>query len=364
MRLNRGFKVAICLAALASLSGLVLAGVLSLRKAGAEARSARAATLSGLDGPSERGGPDLVILSPHPTELIRLVVDEYRERSGLSVIVRTGGTGSLLERLRQGEEADLFWGGGVETLVANLDLFEPYRSPEREAVPETLRDAEGYWTGFSVLPMVILVNARLVPREAWPDGWRGLSDPRFTGSVAFADPERSGSAYTALRTMLLAARTTGEADEGWAFIDRFARVLEGRTLSESAAVYAGVASGEYLLGASYEYAAGASLRLGGDVSVIYPAEGSSAVPDGVAIVKGAPRREAAEAFVDFVLSRDVALAMSVRLSRRSTRGDVAAPAGMPPLGTLRLIDYGFDAAVAERAATLERFTRSLEAAGR
>lgn len=343
---------------LAIASLMALAGVATLPVA------ASLAACAGRASEVEARRPDLIVMSPHPTELIRLVVDEFRERSGLAVVVRTGGTGALLDRLRAGEEADLLWGGGIETLVADLDLFAPYRSPEREAIPPALRDEAGYWTGFSVLPMVILVNARLVPREAWPEGWGDLADERFSGAVAFADPARSGSAYTALRTMLLAARAAGDREEGWSFVDRFARVIGGDPLRESALVYAGVASGEYLLGASYEYAAGESLRLGGDVAIIYPADGSSAVPDGIAIAKGAPHREAAEAFVDFALSRDVALAMSARLSRRSTRSDVGAPAGLPPLASIRLLEYGLEEAVAERRLTLERFAASIGAARR
>lgn len=306
--------------------------------------------------------PDLVIMSSHPADLVKLVVDEFRERSGLVVAVKTGGTGELIERIRSGEDADLLWGGGAETLAANVELFAPYISPERDAVPESLKDAAGYWTGFSVLPMVILVNSRLVAPELRPTSWADLANERYRGSVAFADPARSGSSYTALRTMLLAAKAAGERDGGWAFVERFALGLEGRTLKESAAVYAGVASGEYLVGATYEYAAGDALRLGGDVTIVYPRDGSSALPDGVAIVGRSARRPAAESFVDFALGRDVALAMRIRFLRRSARGDVQPPAGLPALDEIPLLTYDFAAAADERAATLARFKGMLDGA--
>lgn len=306
--------------------------------------------------------PDLVIMSSHPADLVKLVVDEFRERSGLAVIVKSGGTGELIDRIRSGEDADLLWGGGAETLASNVGLFEPYFSPERAAVPDGLKDPDGFWTGFSVLPMVILVNSRLVAPELRPTGWADLADARFLGSVAFADPSRSGSSYTALRTMLLAARAGGDREGGWDFVGRFAGCLEGRALKESAAVYSGVASGEYLVGATYEYAAGDALRLGGDVSIVYPRDGSSALPDGVAIVRGTGRRPAAERFVDFALGKDVASAMRIRFLRRSARADVEPPAGLPSLDAIPLLAYDFSAAADERDATLARFKSVLDGA--
>ncbi len=106
--------------------------------------------------------PELVIFSSHPDEIIATVTDEFRERSGLRVRVVADGTGALLKRISSGEKADVLWGGGAESLAANVDLFEPYLSPESAAILPSLREEGGRWTGFTVLPMVILVNAKLL----------------------------------------------------------------------------------------------------------------------------------------------------------------------------------------------------------
>ncbi|HOX48963.1 MAG TPA: hypothetical protein PLG14_07210, partial [Spirochaetales bacterium] len=60
------------------------------------ARPAAAAT--------EAGEADLVVYSSHPEELVRVVVAEFRDRTGLSVRLVQAGTGELLRRLRS--EAD------------------------------------------------------------------------------------------------------------------------------------------------------------------------------------------------------------------------------------------------------------------
>ena len=311
---------------------------------------------------------DLVVFSSHPEELAKTILAEFRERTGLRVRVVYDGTGALLTRLSKGQpgEADVLWGGGAESLVANIEQFQPYESPERAFIPGNLMDERGYWTGFTVLPMVIIYNSRLVSAADAPRSWADLVSPVFQGSIAFANPSTSGSSYTILRTLLVASSdaVSGKGavyaggsveDSAWLFIQRLMQSMGGTTLEESSAVYRGVATGEYLVGMTFETAGAEARRLGSDVLIVYPSEGTSAIPDGVAIIEGAPHLEAAKKFVDFVLSSDVARVVSARFKRRSARFDAPVPEGMPGLGSIRLVDYDFDDAVHDREATLSRF---------
>ncbi len=314
--------------------------------------------------PAPEPPADLVVYSSHPAEMVRTILREFRDRTGLRVRVVAGGTGELLGRLRSGDaspRADLLWGGGAESLAAVADLLEPYVSPEAAAVPEGLKDPKGAWTGFTVLPMVMIVNDRLLPPERAPRAWADLGSERLRGSVAYADPSVSGSAYTILRTLLLAG---GGGEAGWSRVAAFARILEGNVLPESSQVFRGVASGEYLAGLTYETAVTDAGRSGSDVRVVYPADGTSAIPDCVALVRGAPHPEAARAFVDFVLGPDVAAVVAVRFGRRSARADAPAPEGLPPLSSLRILPYDVERSAAERAGTLARFRDLLAGAAR
>jgi len=306
---------------------------------------------------------DLVVYSSHPADLIKTVLDEFRERTGLRVRVVADGTGALLARLRRdgGRGADVLWGGGAESLVANIDLFAAYQSTERSAIPSGLRDAQGYWTGFTVLPMVIIVNSRLVAAGHTPRRWSDLADPALAGSVAFADPASSGSSYTILRTMLMAAGASKNPERAWSLINGFVTSIGGTPLAESALVYRSVAAGEYLVGATYENAGADAQRLGSDVRIVYPADGTSAVPDGVAILKERAHDEAARRFVDFVLGPDVARVVSARFKRRSARTDAPVPEGLRSLDSIPLLDYDFNAAVQERDSTIQRFAALVSA---
>ncbi|MBN1242009.1 MAG: extracellular solute-binding protein [Spirochaetales bacterium] len=309
-------------------------------------------------GAELRADPDLVVWTSHPEELVEAARSEFEDRTGLRLEVRRGGTGELLSLLRSGAEGrpDVFWGGGAESLSASADLFEPYRSPEAADIPEALRDPEWRWTGFSVLPTVLVYNARLVEPGREPRSWKALADPALRGLVAFADPRVSGSAFTALATI--------DAAMGAAFVDAFAANLDGQLRAESRAVFAAVASGECLVGASFENGALEALRFGTDLRFSYPDEGTSLVPDGIAMVAGTKRPNAARAFVDFALGPDLARVAAFRYGRRSARVDAPPPRGALPLESVKPIAYDIAATAAGREALIARFVAAVEGVGR
>jgi len=324
---------------------------------------------AGADRPVGAGGDadaDLVIYSSHPDELARVVVAEFRDRTGLRVKLVRGGTGEMLARLRSEAEAgegacDVFWGGGAESLAANMDLFEPWISSEDDAIPAVYKAADSRWNGFTVLPMVIAYNKRLLPAGRVPRSWSDLFEPYFRGSIAYADPTVSASSYTILRTIGSALSKPGGPSRHQVE-EAFARALEGKVLGESSAVFPAVASGEYLVGIYHDEAAQELLIAGSDLKIVYPADGTSAVPDGVALVKGCAHRVAAGAFIDFALGADVARVMGNRFHRRSVRTDSAPIPGQPALSEITLAPYDIGEAAADKAATLERFKGYLAAA--
>jgi iron(III) transport system substrate-binding protein len=330
-----------------------------LASACAKSGASPAAAASGPEGADRAGEADLVIYSSHPDELARVVVAEFRERTGLRVRLVRGGTGEMLARLRSEAEAgkgacDVFWGGGAESLAANVDLFEPWISSEDAAIPAVYKAADHRWNGFTVLPMVIAYNKRLLPSSRVPRSWSDLLEPYFRGSIAYADPEVSASSYTILRTIGSALSKPGgparrEVEAA------FARALEGKVLGESAAVFPSVASGEYLVGIYHDEAAQELLIAGSDLKIVYPVDGTSAVPDGVALVKGCAHRVMAGAFIDFALGADVARVMGTRFHRRSVRLDSAPVPGQPALSEIPLAPYDVAEAAVDKAATLERF---------
>ena len=255
----------------------------------------------------------LHIYTSHKPDVYQPLVDEFEARTGIWVTVETGGTNELLSRIasEDGQSgADLMFGGGVESLDAYNRYFADPKGVSADNVDEAYL-LDGAWLPFSSLPIVIICQKRLTGGRA-PSGWAELLSEEWCGQIAFADPMVSGSSYTALATML--AALPGDDDQ---LLAAFSRNLDGRLLGGSGEVVGAVARGDFLLGVTLEETALRAIDAGTDIAIIHPVEGTSAVPDGIALMKGAKHPENACAFIRFVLSEDVQRRLGGQFFRRS-----------------------------------------------
>ena len=238
------------------------------------------------------------------------------------------------------------FGGGVESLESYQDLFAPYTCADADAILPQYRAKDDIWTPFSSLPLVFVYNPKLVGAEEIT-GWADLLRPELAGKIAFADPSVSGSSYTALVTMLCAL--PGETDE---ILQAFAENLDGKQLQSSGAVLTAVAGGQAVVGVTLEETASRSIAAGDELVMVYPADGTSCVPDGCAILKGAPHEENAKLFVDFTVSLSVQKLLQERFCRRSVRGDLESTGTLPALSQIPQVDYDVSWASRSREALL------------
>lgn len=286
----------------------------------------------------------LTIYTSHKEEVYMPIVREFEERTGIWVDVITGGTNELLERIESQQdnvEADVMFGGGVESLKAYEHCFSPYVVGSSGSIREPHQAEDAVWTPFSALPVVLIYNTKLVSPDKIT-GWSSLSDPIFRGRIAFADPAISGSSFTALATQILAGNSMGKT------LATLAENLQGKTLSSSGDVLNAVADGSYLVGITLEETALKYIAAGADLAMVYPEEGTSCVPDASAIVKGAPHSENAKRFLDFTVSYEVQQMLSESSYRRPVRSDIPAGESLLPLQDIVLVDYDIDWACKNR----------------
>lgn len=287
----------------------------------------------------------LVVYTSHKKAVYQPIIREFEERTGIWVDVVTGGTSELLQLLdsqRQDPQADVMFGGGVESLAFYRDCFTPYICAESGRILETFQAEDAFWTPFSALPLVLIYNTKLVSPEQL-QGWEDLFRPAFQGRIAFADPAVSGSSYTALATLI---QVLGE--DSRQTMARFSQALGQTWLTGSGEVLTAVADGSCLVGITLEETALTQIAAGADIALAYPREGTSCVPDGSALVKGAPHPDNARRFLDFTASYDVQALLDQRIFRRTIRSDIPAPASLRPLGEIPLIPYDLAWAVANR----------------
>ena len=296
----------------------------------------------------------LVVYTSHKEEVYTPIIREFEERTGIWVELVTGGSFELLERIEKEKtapKADVMFGGGVESLESYKQLFQPVQCQDWERLDASLRQSEELWTPFSALPLVLIYNTKLV-EPSHLTGWQDLSREEFRGKIAFADPTKSASSYTALVTML---QVWGED-----CLEALAHGLSGRQLSSSGEVLTAVADGEALVGITLEETALQRIAAGANLALVYPTEGTSCVPDGTAVVLGAPHPDSAREFLNFTVSREVQQLLGSRFHRRSVRSDVAASDDLPAMEQLGAIDYDVPWASENRETILKRWDRALK----
>lgn len=291
----------------------------------------------------------LVIYTSHKTDVYWPIVNEFEQRTGIWVEVVSGGTNEILERISKesgSPMADVMFGGGVESLEAYRDCFTPYTCAYADEIQAQFRAPDDLWTPFSALPVVLIYNTKLVePNQV--TGWDDLLSPELRGRIAFADPGISGSCFTGLVTMLYALGGSLEDT-----VRSFSYNLDGRQFDSSGTVLSSVAGGTDLVGVTLEETALQHIAAGDNIAMVYPSDGTSCVPDGSALVKGAPHEDNAKLFLDFTASQEVQQLLVSQFYRRSVRGDVAPMLQLAALEDIPMVDYDIDWASGNRDSIL------------
>lgn len=244
---------------------------------------------------------------------------------------------------------DLFFGGGTYDFAkqATAGRFVPTRvvktHPQwftEEIIPllyagEEYWDKNGLWIGCVLSSYGIIFNRDSLKRlgaTREPEQWDDLTDFRFYGEVALCDPTKSGSIAKAFENViqqrmqrnlkaLRAAQLDGDAKtleaqavrSGW---------LEGLQLLQLVGANSryftdtsqkppiDVSVGNCAVGMCIDFygraqAESASKRGGSDrLGYISPPGGTVSSVDPIGLLRGAPHREAAELFIEFVLSME------------------------------------------------------------
>jgi iron(III) transport system substrate-binding protein len=305
-------------------------------------------------GPAMAQGK-VVVYTSNDSNLNRFVYEAFKKETGIEVEGVEAGSGVVFRRIASEKDrplGDIVWGVSRTLLRANKALLAPYASKNKDAVPAHFRDPEDHWIGTNVHLLVILQNTKLLPAEQGPKTWTDLMKTELKGKIAFTDPANSGSAYSNV-TML--AQTWGNNDAAWQKVTQL--IANTRVLNRSSLVFQGVGNGEFPLGISLEYAGYQWSSNGAPVKVIYPADGTVAQMEGVAIIKGGPNTENAKAFVDYVSRKDVREAILKFAFRRPARQDLdlsKLPGAMPKLSDVKLVDYDEDIWVEKRVETAQK----------
>ena len=289
--------------------------------------------------PAAAADQHVVLYSANDDTVNRIVADGFKKETGIQVDVVSTGSGVLFQRIaseKGNPQADVVWGVSTALLKQNQAFFEPYAVKGRDAVPAEYRDPSDLWIGTNLQVVTIDQNTKSVDAASGPKSWQDLLDPKWKGKIAYTDPANSGFSYAAATVLL---QHWGNNDDAWKKLSQL--IANTKVLNRSTLVFDGNGSGEYPIGISLEYAGYLWAHNGAPVKVSYPSDGTVALAEGAAVIKGAPDAKAAHAFIDYLASKELQQALLKVTFRRPARQDVdlSVAAGMPALSSIKVLPY-------------------------
>ena len=286
----------------------------------------------------------VVLYSSNNPETIETALNIVKAKApSLKVQTVTGGTGSLMKRIEAeagNVRGDLFWSGGFGTMGAYKSLLQSYKSPDFASIPAEFRGPDNLWIGTNVHVMVMMVNERQLKGLAAPKTWSDLMTPQWKGKFAMTDPSKSATAYLLTYGLLKQFGRDG--------LEKIA--ANAVVTSSSGSTYKGVATGEFAVGLTLEYAAQEYVAGGQkEIKLVYPTEGSYLAPEGMFIIKGAKNLDAAKTLYNGLVSKEVQQELLVKNFRRPTRADIPVSklTSLPDLKSIKIFPLDQEAASAE-----------------
>jgi iron(III) transport system substrate-binding protein len=268
---------------------------------------------------------DVVLYSSVDDYLLREVVDAFEAKTGLKVDVlgdtELTKTTGLMQRLiaeKDAPRADVWWSSEpfASVRLAREGVLAPYTSASAEAGfeggwPEEFRASDKTWYGFALRARVIAYNPDELDITRVPDNIADLTRHEWQERVGIARP-RFGTTRGHLAS--IAATDGADALNAWLVGMRANTTLVYRSNS---AVALAVANQIIPVGLCDTDDVWMMKRDGFPVEFIYERRSTDAphfgpgmhgplvIPNTISLVKGAQNTEAAERFIDFVLSPEV-----------------------------------------------------------
>ncbi|MEO9339812.1 ABC transporter substrate-binding protein [Mesorhizobium sp. SB112] len=283
------------------------------------------------------------------------------------VRLSSGETYAKIRAEARNPKTDLWWAGTGDPHLqaASEGLTVEYKSPLLDQLQDwALKQAESanYRTvGVYAGALGWGYNTDVLQKKniKEPKCWADLLDPMLKGEIQIANPNSSGTAYTALASL---TQIMGE-DEAFDYLKKLNANISQYTKSGSAPVKA-AARGEAGVGIVFMHDAVSMVVEGFPIKSVAPCEGTGYEIGSMSIVKGARNLDNAKNFYDWALSAEVQSHMKDAKSfQLPSNKNAEVPKEAPKFEDIKLIDYDFKTYgnPAKRKELLERWDREIGA---
>lgn len=295
----------------------------------------------------------------------------FERETGIKVNMTRKSSGETLAQIKAeaaNPRGDVWWGGTGDPHLqaAEEDLTAEYKSPMlAELQPWAVSQAEqsGFKTvGIYAGALGYSFNTEMLASTGAPEPacWSDLLREEFRDEVQVANPNSSGTSYTMVATLV---QLMGE-DAAFDYMKALHKNINQYTKSGAAPARA-AATGESLIGITFQHDGVTQVVQGAPIKVVSPCEGTGYEIGSMSIVKGGPNPDNAKKWYDWALTPAAQEIGAAANSFQVPSNKAAkAPEEAPDLSSVKLIDYDFAkyGSSAERTRLLSKWDAEVGAA--
>lgn len=313
-------------------------------------------------------GNTLVLYGSPDRDWVAAVAAKYEKETGTKVQWIRASSNEMYARIeaeKANPKGDVWFGGTGDPhfAAAEKGLTEPYCSPMMKELRDWMADPIGgcKTIGLYAGPLGWAVNEGQLKKmgKPLPQTWDDLTKPEYKGLIAVANPNTSGTAYTALVTILL---QKGE-EKGWDYLAKLHKNIAQYTKSGSApGQLAG--RGEVGIAIIFLHDSVMFAEEGFPVKPVAPADGTGYEIGGLSLIKGAPNKANAQKFIDWALKPESQIiakdfrSFQLQSNKKTPLPEVVKKHGMD-FESVKTIKYDFMWASQERDRILKRWTDTI-----
>ena len=256
------------------------------------------------------------LYSARKEKLIKPLLDKFTAESGIKVNLVTGKADALLKRLESegaNSPADIFITTDAGRLhrAKEAGVLQAIKSDVlNKAIPENLREPEGYWFGLSQRARTIFyVKDKVKPEEL--STYEALADDKWKGRICIRS---SNNIYNQSLVASMLAHKKPEEVEAWAkkFVANFAKPPKGGDRDQIKAAAAGqcdiaIANTYYFGKMVHAKKDEAQLKAAKAMAIFWPNQadrGTHVNVSGISVTKAAKHKDNAIKVIEFLVSTE------------------------------------------------------------
>jgi iron(III) transport system substrate-binding protein len=270
-------------------------------------------------------------------------------------------TGVMTAKLlaeKDNPQADVVWGVAATSLLLlkGEGMLEAYAPAGVEKLDPKFVDTATppSWVGMDAYVAALCYNTvegeklGLTPPKSWAD----LTKPEYKGHVVMPNPNSSGTGFLDVSAWI---QIMGE-EAAWKYMDGLHENIAAYTHSGSKPCKM-AASGETVIGVSFEFPGAKAKQGGAPIDIIFPSEGSGWEAEATAIIAGTANLEAAQKLVDWSISKEANEMYNVGYAVVAYPGVAKPIEHLPDDVASKMIKNDFEWAANNRAAILAEWAK-------